>query len=87
LSSGWQNSHNFEVWKNFPTPFLCKWHYNALSSAWASKVNLYRFLFSFYAKFSFYANYLQDIFYCFDTQITYLITHLCLLLCFSTYPF
>jgi hypothetical protein len=45
LSSGWQNSHNFEVWKNFPTPFLCKWHYNALSSAWASKVNLYRFLF------------------------------------------
>jgi hypothetical protein len=24
LSSGWQNSHNFEVWKNFPTPFLCK---------------------------------------------------------------
>ena len=24
LSSGWQNLHNFEVWKNFPTPFLCK---------------------------------------------------------------
>jgi hypothetical protein len=88
LSSGWQNSHNFEVWKNFPTPFLCKWHYNGLSSVWASK-ETYTFSNELLCtkKFSFYSNYLLDIFYCFDTQITHQITYLCLLQCFSTHPF
>jgi hypothetical protein len=73
LSSGWQNSHNFEVWKNFPTSFLCKWHYIRLREPRKKTCidSFFIWLWETYTfsnellctkKFSFYANYLLDIF-------------------------
>jgi hypothetical protein len=45
------------------------------------------FLMNFYAQRNVHFMLIARFFYCFYTLITHLITHICLLLCFATYPF